>query len=302
MIAWLAFAAAVVAIVLAERARRDAHTARRRGQDARDLARDASQAAVSASRSARQDLVERRLEELDLTPALPPVFRAGAGEDLVLFDLLRPLRDGATPGTFLEVGAYDGVRYSVTWIFEAIGWSGVLIEPIEHHAERCRASRPHSKVFHAALGAPGGPPSTTFTLLEPSENADTDTASFATTHETHRFKMRRSIVRASRSVEVPLRTMTDVLEEAFETPRSIDLAVIDVEGGEFDLLRGFDLDRFPPRVLLVEDLTAGGDTSVRDLLIASGYESVARIARNDLYIRSDERELIDRARILTTFV
>lgn len=302
MIAWVALTLALAALSMAEAARRDAHTARRRAMHAREQALDANRAVVAAIRADRQERIESRLRELGRTPRIPVVFRAGAGEDLFLYDLLKPLDGDAAAGTFLEVGAYDGVRYSVTSIFESIGWSGVLIEPIEEHADACRAARPNSRVVHAALGAPGSPSTAEFTLLDPKDEVDTDTASFLTTHDAHRAKMRRSIERASRTVTVPLRTMTSVLDEASDRPCSIDLAVIDVEGGELDLIRGFDLERYRVRVLLVEDLTAGSDASVRTLLESHGYERVARVARNDLYIHRSEHDLVHRARDLTTYV
>ena len=69
------------------------------------------------------------------------------GEDTLLFDLF----EGQETGVYIEAGALDGHENSVTWIFEALGWSGLLVEAIPERAEQCRTNRPGSRVVHAAL-------------------------------------------------------------------------------------------------------------------------------------------------------
>ena len=44
-------------------------------------------------------------------------------------------------GTFIEVGAYDGISSSNTYGFEQEGWTGVCIEADPEVAERCRRNR-----------------------------------------------------------------------------------------------------------------------------------------------------------------
>ena len=45
------------------------------------------------------------------------------------------------PGTFLEMGALDGVRYSNTLALERLGWHGVLIEANPRNCRALRSSR-----------------------------------------------------------------------------------------------------------------------------------------------------------------
>ena len=49
-----------------------------------------------------------------------------------------------------------------------------------------------------------------------------------------------------------MRTLDDILEQA-EAPMPIDFVSIDVEGHEVEVLSGFDLARWRPRLILVED-------------------------------------------------
>ena len=54
-----------------------------------------------------------------------PSARAQFGEDLLLAEHFGHREQG----TYVEVGAHDGVRNSNTYLFEQRGWSGVLVEP-----------------------------------------------------------------------------------------------------------------------------------------------------------------------------
>src|SRR5271167_2003545 len=55
-----------------------------------------------------------------------------------------------TPGTFVELGANDGVDQNNTLYFERLGWRGVLIEPIPYLFEACVRNRLLAKVFNYA--------------------------------------------------------------------------------------------------------------------------------------------------------
>jgi hypothetical protein len=53
-------------------------------------------------------------------------------------------------GTFVELGAGDGLKHSNTLFFEERGWRGVLIERIPAQYERCILNRPLARVFNCA--------------------------------------------------------------------------------------------------------------------------------------------------------
>ncbi|MCZ7632121.1 MAG: FkbM family methyltransferase [Phycisphaerales bacterium] len=98
---------------------------------------------------------------------------------------------------------------------------------------------------------------------------------------------------AEERVEVPLTTMDDLLSEH---SGAIDLVVIDVEGHEIALLDGFDLARFRPRVILIEDHGLGADPTLAEYLGARGYEHVCWLSYNRVLVRRDEGALLERAR------
>ena len=71
-----------------------------------------------------------------------------------------------------------------------------------------------------------------------------------------------------RVIEVPVRTLDDILAEA-QAPVPFDLLSLDVEGHELKVLEGFTFARWRPRLVLLEDHV--GDLSKHRALTAAGY-------------------------------
>jgi FkbM family methyltransferase len=197
---------------------------------------------------------------------LRPEARSQNGEDALLWDLLADREHGF----FVEAGAYDGYTFSVSYLFEGAGWNGVLVEALADRAAECAQRRTSSKVVHAALSSPGSAP----------------TATFARDSEIEWNSALAAGNQAGETVDVT--TLNAVLEGR---TGPIDFVVLDLEGHELAALEGFDLDRWQPRVLLVEN---NADDCVRSLLERRGYAYVTPFAQNDLFIRRGELELTKR--------
>ncbi|MBC7835319.1 MAG: FkbM family methyltransferase [Phycisphaerales bacterium] len=221
---------------------------------------------------------------------MPIRFTAEWGEDVFLWDLF----DRKLTGFYIEVGAFDGYTLSVTYPFESMGWTGLLVEAIPERFQACAARRARSRVVHAAVSKRGSSGTTRFSLVEGGE--ENQMLSYLSTNDPHRDLLKDRGER-ERSVTVPLTTMDALLGEL--APGTIDFAVIDVEGGEPDLLDGFDLKKHQPRVLLIEDLSEGKDEGVGQTVGASGYVMAGRVGRNNVFVRREEAGLLKRARELT---
>lgn len=177
---------------------------------------------------------------------------------------------GDTKGYFVEVGANEPRVRSQTWHLEQSGWSGLLIEPQPQLARELRAMR-MAKVFAVACSAP--------------ENA-------GRMLPLHVAGPLSSLDRAGMApgatpeavIEVPIRTLDSVLEEA-QAPERFDFLSIDVEGHEIEVLRGFDIARWRPRLILLEDHVA--DLSKHSFLNRAGYRIVRRYENNGWYVPRD---------------
>jgi FkbM family methyltransferase len=205
----------------------------------------------------------------------PVEFRSQFGEDWTIWEL----SGRRLEGFYVEVGAFDGYSLSATYALDCMGWDGVLIEPIPERYEECVRRRPNARVVHAALAGPGSSGTTQFYITEDMYGG---MLSYLDPSSAHGKGMQSA---KKRAVTVPLTTMNAVLAgHAGE----IEAMVVDVEGGEVALLQGFDLLKFRPKLILVEDNgLPAANPLLETMLSFASYTEVARVAMNRVYVRSE---------------
>jgi FkbM family methyltransferase len=186
------------------------------------------------------------------------------GEDVLVWDYFHR----KSRGFFIEVGANDPINLSQTYLLEQNGWEGILVEPQAACCDKLRPVRQRSKVFQAACGAPEQKGKVKFCV--------------ATQHDRSMLATGRPAeeVTFTHTVEVDLMTLDDILAQSGNpTP---DFLSIDVEGGELEVLRGFDFTKHRPALILVEDDVY--DLRVHSYLLAKGYKLVKRTGSNNWYV------------------
>lgn len=179
-------------------------------------------------------------------------------------------------GFFVEVGANDPKKDSQSWHLEQAGWTGILIEPQPDLVERLRKER-SARVFGVACSSPqhaGG----TMRLYVAGPFSSFDPSLMVTG------------VRPEDAIDVPVRTLDDVLAEA-ETPIPVDLMSVDVEGHELEVLSGFDFQRWRPRLILLEDHVT--DLSKHRFMKSNGYRLMRRTGLNAWYVPAESNPHID---------
>ena len=175
-------------------------------------------------------------------------------------------------GFFIEVGANEPQSGSQTWFFEGKGWRGILVEPQSRLSQQLREGRPRSQVFQVACGAPGHPKEMPLFVAETSG---------------HSSLVKNLIDADTRYVEtemVKMMTLDAVLAEV-GNPR-VDFISIDVEGTQLDVLRGFNLSRHRPALLLLEDHLH--NLKVHAHLRQQGYQLVKRTGLNNWYVPKEQ--------------
>jgi len=182
-------------------------------------------------------------------------------------ELVREFFGGVRSGFFVEVGANRPQQESQTWHLEQLGWTGILIEPQPELAgELCSARS--AKVFAVACTSP--------------ENAGRrmtlHVAGALSALDRNRMAPG---AQPERVIEVPVRTLDDVLIEAC-APRQLDFLSIDVEGHELEVLSGFDFAHWRPRLVLLEDHV--GNLKKHRFLRAAGYRLIRRFENNGWYV------------------
>lgn len=175
-------------------------------------------------------------------------------------------------GFFVEVGANEPRVRSQTYDLEQAGWTGLLIEPQPDLAARLRAER-HARVFEVACSSPANAGrKLPLHLAGPLSSLD-------------RSGMAPSATPAG-TLRVPTRTLDSILEEV-GAPKGFDFLSIDVEGHEVEVLRGLDLGRWHPKLILLEDHVV--DLSKHRYLKSSGYRLVRRFENNGWYVPIDAK-------------
>ncbi|MDO8534957.1 MAG: FkbM family methyltransferase [Xanthobacteraceae bacterium] len=176
---------------------------------------------------------------------------------------------GERPGIFVEVGANDPVIESQTLHLERRGWTGLLVEPLAEMAAALRRQR-KARVAEVACGAPA-------------HHGTLMSFKVATTGSTLADDFTDADLVASEIRKVPVATLDSLLKQAGFA--KVDFVSIDVEGFEIEVLAGFSLERYRPRLVLMED-------RVRELtrhrhMLGRGYKLVRRTGLNSWYVPAE---------------
>lgn len=191
---------------------------------------------------------------------------------------------GKLDGLGIEVGANNGVDGSTTLHFEKLGWDCILVEPNPSLCAEIRKSR-NAMLFECAASSTPGT-----AMLQIAVGAEGSHAVSALGDSGKATEIFNEYGFHTEPVEVETRKLDDILEEA-NFDKGIDFISIDVEGHELEMLAGFSLDRWRPRILIVEDNASFGHASVKDHLESQGYVRFRRTGVNDWYARRSDKEL-----------
>lgn len=179
------------------------------------------------------------------------------GLDKILADAI----GWAEGGTFIELGANDGLQASNTFLLEQeLSWRGILIEPIPQLAAEAQRNRPRSTVICAAA----------------SSSNQCNIVSMAYEDLTSRVNPV-----GGGGVSVATTTLSTVIG-CVANGQAPDLLSVDVEGHELDVLAGLDLSRHRPRWILVES-----DKPEQVAKVLPGYSLTAQLSYHD-YLFTNE--------------
>ena len=172
---------------------------------------------------------------------------------------------GSFIGYACDVGANNGLFLSNSLMFEEKGWIVLCVEPNPLLAVECKANRKlHREVAaasedsdHRRLNICGAPPYASFTALLDDGILSQGKAS-------------------DQIFPVVARRLDRILEEAGFP--GLDYLTVDAEGSERDIMAGFTVERWKPRVIVLEEWTA-------EPIIIPGYTITGKHAYDNLYVR-----------------
>lgn len=201
-------------------------------------------------------------------------------------------------GTFVEIGANDGISCSNTWGLAERGWTGFMVEPIPKSALACKENhRNHPRVttYQYAIGNLDGT-NLKLALAGMLTTANPDLqAEYLLTDWAAPFVTNEEVVIQSKKLD------TFLVEIGIE--KGFDVLVVDVEGFESQVFAGFSLSLWRPKMLIVEladthpDLnsTSKVDARLGKEIVRANYNIVYKDSINTVFIRDDVWEITFRS-------
>ena len=193
--------------------------------------------------------------------------------------LIQKFFDGKKNGLFVEVGANEpDLLLSQTFHLEKyLNWEGILIEPIGYLCDKLRDKRPRAKTHQVACTSSEKVGEAILRI--PVENEIEITG-----HAAIEINVDHSLIHETNDIKVKAVTLNTIVEK--EGVQKVDFLSIDVEGTELDVLKGFDLWKYSPELIIVEDRLVF--LSKHIYLKKFGYKLFRRTGFNNWYVKSDK--------------
>jgi FkbM family methyltransferase len=218
---------------------------------------------------------------------------------LILHHILNNILPFKTDGTFVEVGANDGKTGSFTYNLAAIGWHGLNFEPVPRLYEKCcmnHINHPNVKNFQIGLGES----SCETTIIDADTLSTIDTDTMKIYSETPQFASYFTDNNQYHTIKIE--RLDTMLEENNIT--NIDLLVLDVEGYEEHVLKGFTIDKYLPKIFIIEIADQHKDfihnskmmnryTSLRKYFKDNNYVLIVNDIVDNVYVHKDIYNKLD---------
>jgi FkbM family methyltransferase len=189
-------------------------------------------------------------------------------------------------GVFVDAGAYDGLTYSNTSCLVEAGWSGIMIEPHPDAYREC--AKRHSRqviMYQHCVGDHEGD-----VLLYPGGALSTTCLEIAEAYQN--MSWAAGIVDKNKPIMSRMFTLDTLLRHIYMYQR-IDLVSIDTEGSEYDVLKGFDIKFWRPRMVIVEacehheeKILAARAPEINSYFDVAGYKKIYCDKINSIYVEN----------------
>lgn len=203
-------------------------------------------------------------------------FASQYGQDSFVADFF----EQKSGGTFVDIGANDGVTFSNTFYLEReLGWSGVAVEPLTAAYGKLVGART-CKCIQGCVSDYEG----TGQLLEIDGELEMLSGLVDRYSKRHLRRIERESAgsggrEAMQIKETPVISFNTIMQEL--NCKEIDFLSLDTEGGEFEILASIPFSDVSINVIAVEN----NDTTPRisRLLSSNGFQMVATAGCDEIY-------------------
>jgi FkbM family methyltransferase len=190
-------------------------------------------------------------------------------EDLILYNVFYDVQNGF----YIDIGANDPNAISVTKNLYIRGWYGINIEPLPDKFQELVKFRKRDINLQIGAGKMNG-------------NATLYVLGYGST-----LQKKENVT----SIKIEVDTMSNICRKYVPKNEIIQFCKIDVEGGEKDVLLGYDFENYRPKVFCIESTLP--DTGIpsynlwEDILLKNDYSFAYQYSINRYYIDNRIKDL-----------
>ena len=166
------------------------------------------------------------------------IYFSFSGVDLILQNIFKKQNNGL----YIDVGCQHPIKNNNTYLLYKKGWKGINVDLDKDNIKLFNSARPKDYNVNKALSSEIKNVELFFYHKKsPINTIDKKTSEFQ--------KAKVSSIK-----KIKTDTLNNIILNTKYKDQSFDLLSIDVEGHELEVLKGFDLNKFSPKVIVVEYL------------------------------------------------
>jgi FkbM family methyltransferase len=178
-------------------------------------------------------------------------------------------------GVFLDIGASDGVSLSNTYFFEKNKcWKGICVEPLPKIYDQLIKNRNCICIKGCISNYNGKAKLFSFGMLSFLIQNDSSKQLDRIEKESKAYS-----IPDNRIMEVECYKLNDILEQ--HNINEIDFCSLDIEGGELDILKSIDYNRYHIKVLTVEN--AENNRDILNFLKSKSFVFITSLGCDEIY-------------------
>ncbi|MFP4370089.1 MAG: FkbM family methyltransferase, partial [Candidatus Kapaibacterium sp.] len=220
-----------------------------------------------------------------------PKYYSQFGEDYLIHKFFGNKKDGF----FLDIGAFDGVFLSNTYMLEQLGWKGICVEPNPVIFEFLEEQRPDS--INVQKACVGDNDTKSITLNADPTGLFTSVQKVDKDHDMEQIYSKLGMDYKTDELTVEAGTINGIIESAGHEGK-IDFISIDTEGNEAGILKSFDFEKYRPELLIIEANNADAEQEIKNIMLGKGYYFIRKRVVNLFFCRDrDKAELFGALKI-----
>jgi FkbM family methyltransferase len=174
-------------------------------------------------------------------------------------------------GVLLEVGAAHPINISLSHPFRSSGWKIISVEPNPEYVKEFTDMGLECLPYACCAEDKGR---TDFYVSPCPESCSALEVRYLGCWPASEFKV----------IKVEALTLNTIMKKHHPSIDSIDILIVDTEGWELEVLKGFDLVKFSPRVVVIEEL---GVTLISSYMGNKNYFKDREEIQDMFYVQKD---------------